>query len=184
VAGFFLATPGVAGAASVAPAVAAAAIGLGGGAAGAAKLFPRPSVYGFVKRIVVVAAAVVVCAAASIPMLSLPSFHAAFVSSAFALTALLSYVGYLFVWNSRSKWLRLIVSGVVAPLLGAALLPVLVAPAKRDAYFVPFLASPATEAAAEFENDARLRSLLGAASIALGFGIASILLPRPGAARR
>jgi hypothetical protein len=184
VAGYVLASPGVAGAATVAPAVAAASIGLGGGAAAAAMRFPRPSVYGFVKRIVVVAAAVAVCAAASIPFLSLPMFHAASVSSAFALTALLSYVGYLFVWNSRSKWLRPLASGVLAPLLGALLLPVLVAPAKRNPYFVPLLSTPAVEAAAEYERDARLRTLLGAASIALGFGVASILLPRPGAARR
>jgi len=183
-AGFFLASPGIADVASVAPAVAAASLGLGGGAAAAAKLFPRPSVYGFVKRILVVAAAVCVLCAASILALSLPALHRAFVASSFALTAMLSYVAYLLVWNSPSKWLRPLASGVVAPLLAVALLPVLVAPPKRDPYFVQFLASPTRKETTAVEDDARLRCLLGAASIALAFGVASSFLPRPGAARR
>jgi hypothetical protein len=185
-AGLFLASPGVAGAGSIAPAVAAASIGLGFGAAAAAKLFPRPSVYGFVKRIVVVAAAVVVCGAATIPVLtgpSVPTLHASFVVSAFALTALLSYVGYLVVWNAHVRALRALAAGVVAPLIAVALLPVLVAPANHGAYFVQRFASPAPELR-EIEDDARLRSLLGAASIGLAFGLASMLLPRPGAARK
>jgi len=182
-AGFFLATPGVDGAGSIAPAVAAASIGLGGGAAAAAKLFPRPSVYGFVKRILVVAAAVVVTGAATIPFLSVPVFHGSFVASAFALTALLSYVGYLVVWNARERWMRTLAAGALAPLVAVALLPVLVAPAKRDPYFVQRFATPAPEMLA-IEDDARLRSLLGAASIGLAFGLASTLLPRPGAARK
>jgi hypothetical protein len=182
-AGLFLAAPGVESAGSIAPAVAAASIGLGGGAAVAAKLFPRPSVYGFVKRIGIVAAAVAVCGAATIPVLSVPAFHASCVASAFALTALLSYVGYLTVWNAKARGLRILAAGFAAPLLAAALLPVLVAPKKRDPYFVGRFSTPPSEMKA-IEDDARLRSLLGAASIGLAFGLASTLLPRPGAARK
>ena len=55
------------------------------------------------------------------------------------LTARLAYAGYLLVWNSRSLWMRPLVAGIAAPLVAATLLPVLVAPAGHDPYFVRLL---------------------------------------------
>ena len=182
-AGFLLAAPRGEQTASLRPVVAAAAIGLGVGAALAARLFPRPSVYGFVKRICVVAGTLLVTAAVSAPMLDLPGSGAAFVASAFALAALLAYAGYLLVWNSRSLWLRPLVAGVAAPVLAALLLPVVVAPAKHDPYFVGFLAASRSDVST-VETDAREQSVFGVLAVALAFGVASVALPRPGAARK
>jgi hypothetical protein len=168
---------------SLAPAVAAASIGLAVGAAAAARIFPRPSVYGFVKRLSVVAGALLVAALVSVPLLAAPGFHAVCVGFAFALTGLLSYAAYLLVWNSRSLWLRPLLAGLVAPAVAILLVPVLVAPAKRDPYFVSFVDTPRPEVAA-VEGDARTQSALGAIAAAIGFGLASVMLPRPGAARR
>jgi hypothetical protein len=181
--GFFLGGPRGEQTASLGPAVAAASVGLGAGAALAARMFPRPSVYGFVKRISIVAAALFVTAAVSVAMLPLPGSHSVFVASSLALAALLAYAGYLMVWNSRSKWLRPLVAGVAAPLVAAVLLPVAVAPPNHDPYFVPFLTASGTDVSSA-ESDARTQTLLGLMSVALVFGVASVALPRPGAARR
>ncbi len=167
----------------VGPAVAASSIGLGAGAALAATLFPRPSVYGFVKRTCVVAAAVVVTGAIAVPFVDLTGFHGFFLAAAFALAALLSYSAYLLVWNSRALWLRPAVAGLAAPLCAALLIPVLVSSEGHDPYFIGFLGVSRPEVAA-VEKDARLKSLAGAAVVAFGFGLASMLLPRPGAARK
>jgi tRNA A-37 threonylcarbamoyl transferase component Bud32 len=182
-AGWFLAGSRAGETASSAPVVAAAALMLGLGAAAAAKMFPRPSVYGFVKRVAVVSLALLVGALASIPLSSAPFVLGMFAASGFALTALLAYAGYLLVWNSRSLWMRPLVAGIAAPLLAATLLPVLVAPAGHDPYFVRLLGTSAA-AVADTEGSARSRAFLGALAIALTFGLASMLLPRPGAARR
>ena len=152
-------------------------------AAAAAKLFPRPSVYGFVKRLSVALGAVAVCAAISIPLLGLPGLHAVFVACAFALVAMLVYAGYLVVWNARAVWLRPVVAGLVAPLIAVILFPALVSPKAHDPYFVGSLATSPPEVA-RIERDARVQSCLAAASIALTFGAASIFLPRPRAARK
>jgi len=183
VAGLFLAGSRGEQTASLGPAVAAAAVGLGFGAAVAARLFPRPSVNGFVKRISVVAGTLLVTAGISAPILSLPGSHAVFVASSFALSALLAYAGYLLVWNSRTLWLRPLAAGVAAPVLAALLLPVVVVPPKHDPYFVGFLAASRMEAST-VEPDARQQSLFGVLAICLTFGLASVALPRPGAARR
>jgi protein kinase-like protein len=183
VAGWFLAGARGGETASMGPVVAAASLGLGAGAAAAAKLFPRPSVYGFVKRVAVVAGAVAVAACASIPLSGAPFFLGVFAASGFALAGLLAYAGYLLVWNSRSLWVRPLVAGIAAPLVAATLLPVLVAPAGHDPYFVRLLGASAA-AVADAEGAARTRALLGAVAVALSFGLASMLLPRPGAARR
>jgi hypothetical protein len=183
-AGIFLAGPRGPQAASIGPAVAAASMALGVGAALAARLFPRPSVYGFVKRIAMVAATAAVGAVVAMPLLSpLPVGHATLVACSFALTALLCYVAYLSVWNSRATWLRAAVAGLAAPLVAAVLSPVLVAPEKRDPYFVGFLSAANPEAPAVAEA-ARVQFLLGAACVALAFGVASLALPRPWAARK
>jgi hypothetical protein len=182
-AGWFLAAAREGETASMGPIVAAAGLGLGLGAAAAAKLFPRPSVYGFVKRVAVVAGAVALAACASIPLSGAPFVLGVFAASGFALTALLAYAGYLLVWNSKTLWTRPLVAGLLAPLVAATLLPVLVAPEGRDPYFVRLPGSSAS-AVADAEDAARSRALLGAAAIALAFGLASMLLPRPGAARR
>jgi hypothetical protein len=180
---WFLAASPAGQTASSAAAFAASSIGLGAGASAAAKLFPRPSVYGFVKRLLVVAGSVTVTSLAASPFLGLPAFHGVLVASACALSALLAYCGYLAVWNSRAVWARAIVAGVAAPLLAAVLVPVLVAPAQHDPYFVGFLSASRPEVA-DLEKDARTRSLLGSAVVALAFGLASTALPKPGAARR
>jgi len=182
-AGWFLASARAGETASSAPIVAAAALTLGLGAAAAAKMFPRPSVYGFVKRVAVVALALCVGACASIPLSGAPFFLGMFAASGFALTALLAYAGYLLVWNSRSLWMRPLVAGIAAPLVAATLLPVLVAPAGHDPYFVRLLGASAA-AVADTEGSARTRAFLGAFAIALAFGLASMMLPRPSAARR
>ena len=182
-AGWFLSGSRAGETASSAPIVAAAALTLGLGAAAAAKMFPRPSVYGFVKRVAVVAGALAVGACASIPLSGAPFVLGMFAASGFALTALLAYAGYLLVWNSKALWMRPLVAGVAAPLVAATLLPVLVAPAGHDPYFVRLLSASAA-AVAETEDGARSRAFLGAVAIALAFGLASMLLPRPGAARR
>lgn len=170
-------------AASMAPAVAAASVGLAAGAAVAARVFPRPSVYGFVKRLATVAGAVLAAALVAVPFLALPGFHAVCVAFAFGLTALLAYAGYLLVWNARALWLRPVAAALLAPLVAVLLVPVAVAPAKRDPYFVTFLAASRAEVAA-VEGDARTQSAIAAFAAAAGFGLASVLLPRPGAARR
>jgi hypothetical protein len=182
-AGWFLASPRGEQTASLGAAAAASAVGLGAGAALAARLFPRPSVYGFVKRMCVVSGALLVAAAASAPMLGLPGSHSVFVASAFALAALLAYAGYLLVWNSRALWLRPLVAGVASPALAVLLLPIVVAPPKHDPYFVGFLAAAKMETTT-VETDAREQNLLGIAAVALAFGASSMALPRPGAARR
>jgi hypothetical protein len=182
-AGWFLAAPRAGETASSAPVVAAAALTLGLGAAAAAKMFPRPSVYGFVKRVAVVALALCVGVCASIPLSGAPFVLGMFAASGFALTALLAYAGYLLVWNSRSLWMRPLVAGIAAPLVAATLLPVLVAPAGHDPYFVRLLGTSAA-AVADTEGGARTRAFLGAVAIALAFGLASMMLPRPSAARR
>jgi hypothetical protein len=182
VAGVFLTGARGAQTASLGPAVATASIGLGVGAAVAARLFPRPSVYGFVKRLGVVAGSVAVAAAVAVPLLGVPGFHGTLVAFAFALTALLSYVGYLLVWNLRALALRPVVAGAAAALLATLLMPVLVAPAGRAPYFVGLLGSPGTDAAAV--DAARTQSLLGVVSITLAFGLGALALARPWAARK
>ena len=172
---------------SVRPCASAASAGLGFGAALAARLFVRPSVYGFVRRLLVTAAATLVFAAASIPLCESKGIAPLFLAAAFALAALLSYAGYLMVWSSRSLWLRLLAAGVAAPLVAIALVPVLVRPADaRAPYFVGFVGgsnSSSVEAQSR-EDAARSESRLAVASIAVAFGLASLLLPRPGAARK
>jgi hypothetical protein len=160
------------------PAVAASALGLGVGAGAAARLFPRPSVYGFVKRLGVVAAAVF---ALGIIALIVPGHPGAWVAASLALTALLCYAGYLLVWGSRSLWMRPVAAGVAAPLLALALAPVFVAPANGPAYYTAFLGS---SRGVVVEKEARNRTLVGTLIVALCFGLASMTLPRPGAARR
>ena len=182
-AGWFLARARPGETASIGPVVAAAALSLGFGAAAAAKLFPRPSVYGFVKRVAVVTGALAVAALASIPLSGAPFVLGMFAASGFALAALLAYAGYLLVWNSRALWMRPLLAGIAAPLVAALLLPVLVAPGGHDPYFVRVLGSSAA-AVAETEGSARTRAFLGAIAMSLAFGLASLLLPRPGAARR
>ena len=182
-AGIFLAGPRGPQTVSIGPAVAGAALGLAAGAAAAAKLFPRPSVYGLVKRLCIVAASVVVLSGASIPFVSLPTSHRIFLAASFALTAMLAYTGYVIVWGARGIWLRVLVAGIAAPLLAAVLVPVVVAPANHAPYFVGFLSSSPTELI-DVEKVARLQCVIGALCLCLAFGAASLALPRPGAARR
>jgi hypothetical protein len=165
---------------AIAPCVAAASLGLAAGAAVAARLFPRPSVYGFVKRIAIVASLLVLLCAISVPMLGVRWVAGSFLAAGFGLAALLAYAAYLLVWSSRSVWLRPLLAGIAAPLVATLLVPVLVAPQDADPYFVGFLGASGQG----LEKAARAQSFVGMMCIALTFGLASILLPRPGAARR
>jgi hypothetical protein len=106
------------------------------------------------------------------------------VAAAFALTALLSYSAYLIVWASRSVWLRPLLAGVAAPLLALLLIPVHVAPAGGHGYYTRPAGSTRADRALAIESEARGQTWRGAFIVALGFGLASMALPRPGAARR
>jgi protein kinase-like protein len=165
---------------AIGPCVAAAALGLAAGAAVAARLFPRPSVYGFVKRLGIVGGALFVLCAISVPMLNVPWVMGAFLAAGFGLAALLAYAAYLIVWSSRAVWLRPLVAGIAAPLVATLLVPVLVVSPEGESYFVGFLGS----ASEQVERAARAQNFVGMMCIALTFGLASLLLPRPGAARR
>lgn len=158
---------------------AAAGIGLGLGAALAAGREPRPSVHGYVRRVLYVLGLVLVAAAA---IAFLPGSPGPRVAIAHALGAMLSYVGYLLVWSTPAVWLRPVVAGVVAPLIATVLVPVRVAPEGGDAYYVGFLGGSA-ERIAELESAARTNSFLAVMVVGLLFGLATLMLPRPRAAR-
>ena len=178
-AAWFLTAPSGLQAGSPRAAVAAASLGLGLGAALAAKLFPRPSVYGFVKRMLVVMAAVTVPCAVAIPFLGVGGVASVFLAAAFALTALLTYASFLLVWSARSVWQRPLVAGIGSSVVAVLVSPVLVAPPAQEAYFIRFF-----ETTAEVELAARMQNCLGVVCVAIVFGVASMLLPRPGAARK
>ncbi len=165
----------------IAPAVAASAIGLGAGAAAAARYLPRPSVYGYAQRMGLVAGALLLAAFAS---LLVPGSPGLAVTGAHALAALLSYAAYLAVWSSAARWLRVAAAGVGAPLLALPLLPIRVVPASGEPYFVRILGSGSTDPAlAALESSARGHGLAGVLLVALVFSLATLLLPRPAAAR-
>lgn len=158
---------------------AGAGLGLGIGAALAAKLHPRPSVHGYVKRVACVLGAVGLAAAV---VSFLPGSPGPRVAVAHALAGLLSYVGYLLVWSSPAVWLRPVVAGVVAPLVATLLVPVRVVSEGNDPYYVGFL-SGASERIADLERAARMDTLLAVAAVGVLFGLATLALPRPRAAR-
>ena len=179
VAAFFLAP-------AVAAPAAAASVGLGAGAAIAAARFGRPSVYSYVKRVGAVLTALVVTCGASV--LLVPDNPGFVVAAAFVLAGLIIYAGFLLVWSAPLKLLRLAVAGIAAPLLCVALFPVRVDPVTQDAYFLDVLGIyPAVEARPATAADpaaAKQHTALALLAVGLLFGASSILLPRPGAARK
>ncbi|MCE9634736.1 MAG: serine/threonine protein kinase [Planctomycetes bacterium] len=165
---------------AVAPVAAAASLALAGGAAFAATRFGRPSVWSYVKRIGVVLGSLVVLCAIT---LFVPGSPGLFVTVSFVLAALVVYAAFLIVWNAKVRFLRFAAAGVVAPLLCLTLFPVRIDPAARDPYYVAvYDKGPA--ASADTEGAAKKGTALALLSIAAIFGLASIALPRPGAARR
>lgn len=160
----------------------AAALGLGLGAAVAATRYPRPSVYGYVKRIGTVAAALFVLGA----LASLwPGGPGAIVAGSFGLAALVVYAAFLLVWGLEVRAVRFAAAGVAAPLVALLLFPVQVQPPSEgaDPYFTMVLAASDDERAA-MESAARRDSGVSLFALACAFGAASVVLPRPGAARK
>lgn len=172
---------------SIGAAAAAGAVGLAAGAAIAAARLPRPSVRNFVRRIGLVACVVLVAELAAYFVAGSDGFVAA--GSGFAAT--LCYAGYMLVWNARGVWLRPVVAGVASPLFAALLFPVRVTweaagdpPEVVEKYLWCFEdPANATEQIAQLVATARHESLLGVVLVSLAFGLASVALPRPGAAR-
>jgi hypothetical protein len=167
---------------SVGAPAAAASLGLGAGAAFAAIRFGRPSVLAYVKRVATVLAAVTVLGAISLAIPGAPGVVAAL---GFALFGLVAYSAFLFVWSHRVKALRVVAAGVAAPLLCAMLFPVRVAPPSKAEYFVDLAGwvRPAVTEDRPQTDAARGDTLIALFAIGGLFGVASILLPRPGAAR-
>lgn len=157
----------------------AAAAGLAVGACLAAARVPRPSVYGYVRRLGFVAVPVLLLCLVSA---FLPGGHG-FIAASFGLVALYCYVAFLMVWSSRMVWLRPVVAGLAAPLSALLLLAVHVEPPGAQPYFVSFLTGSGREAFEAVEKVARTDTLLAVVLLGLPFGLASTFLPRPGAAR-
>lgn len=172
-AGFVLARP-------VWPAAVACSLGLGFGAAFAARRFGRPSVHAYVRRVVSVLAATLVLAAVS---LALPGSPGLFVTASFVLSTLLVYAAFLLVWNARVRVVRVAAAAIAAPALCAALFPVRVAPEQFDAYYLAVY-QQADPAMAVVEVESKKVTALALLAMGLPFGLACALLPRPGAARR
>ena len=124
-------------------------------------------------------AAVTVPCAVAIPFLGVGGVASVFLAAAFALTALLTYASFLLVWSARSVWQRPLVAGIGSSVVAVLVSPVLVAPQAQEAYFIRFF-----ETTAEVELAARMQNCLGVVCVAIVFGVASMLLPRPGAARK
>lgn len=166
----------------VAMPAAGASLGLGIGAALAARKFGRPSVYSFVKR---TATAGGLALALSLLGSLVPGGPGPVAGAAFGITAVVVYAGFLLVWNSRAKFLRALCAGVLAPALCLALFPVTVKPpGDQQRYYVRILQQASDDAAkADLERRMKLATALAAGSVALLFGLASVVLPRPGAAR-
>jgi tRNA A-37 threonylcarbamoyl transferase component Bud32 len=166
----------------IAATASAAALGLGIGAAVAASKFGRPSVYAYVKRTGAVLGALVVLCGVS---MFVPGGGDVTVTAAFILAALVAYAAFLFVWSSKAKWLRVLTAGVAAPLLCAALFPVRVLVSSKSAYYVDLagLYHTGDEAQRAVESAAKNETVLALLAVAGLFGLASVLLPRPGAAR-
>jgi Na+-driven multidrug efflux pump len=78
----------------------------------------------------------------------------------------------------------MVVAGIAAPAVGVLVAPVLVAPAGGESYFTKFIGAARSQTVAEIESAARMQCVAAALCVALAFGIASVFLPRPGAARR
>lgn len=162
------------------PAAAAAALGLGGGAALAASRFGRPSVYAYVRRVGAVLAAASVTAAIS---LVFPGGPGLVVTASFLMFALVVYSAFLLVWNSRVTALRFVAAGIAAPLLGCLLFPVRIVPPDHDAYYVAVY-DTSDGASATREGEAKSATAFAIFAVGVVFGAASMVLPRPGAARR
>lgn len=160
------------------------ALGLGVGAAIAAQRFGRPSVYGYVKRVAVVAGALALPFAVAAFW---PGGPGAIVAASFGLAALTDYAGFLLVWSAPSRLVRALVAGIAAPLLALLLFPVQVQPPGEtaEAYFTAVVrAAPEDPQKAAMERQAQRDASLSVLAVALLFGAASVVLPRPGAARR
>ncbi len=166
-------------ASDVGVAVAASALGLGAGTAAAARYMPRPSVFGYAQRLLLVAGA---CGLAGFASLLVPGNSGLFVTIAYALAAVLTYAAYLTVWSRRTLWPRLVSAGVVAPLLAAALLPVRVAPPATSPYFITLVTGASPDLAA-LEAAARQSALIGLVLLCVLFAVATLALPKPAAAR-
>ncbi len=157
----------------------AGSIGLCVGAAAAARFLPRPSVFGYAQRLLLVVVAVSLLGGVSLVFGASPG---AVTTTAYGLAAVLSYAGYLLVWSAAARWLRPVVAGLLAPLLALLLIPVRVAPAGSEPYYVSFLGGGA-EDLATLERAARQETVLAVLLVGLIFGLTSIVLPRPAAAR-
>jgi hypothetical protein len=155
----------------------AAVLGLAAGTVLAAIRVPRPSVYGYVRRLACVAGAVAVFEGAAMIVAGAPFFLAA----AQGLVAVLAYVAFMLVWPFRNRWFRPLAAGLAAPFIAMLLMPVWVDPEVGDDYYVWFLGASAL--LDELEKVARVETLIGVMAIAFPFGLASMMLPRPGAAR-
>ena len=167
----------------------AAVAGLAIGACLAASRVPRPSVQGYIRRLGYVVAPILILELLCVFLLDGRAHDAA----SYGLGALLSYVAFLLVWSSRSTWLRPIVAGLAAPLLATVLMAAVVKGQDGNEYYVSFIgegraATLAPEASGraailQAERTAKTNTLFAVLLIGLPFGLASLLLPRPGAAR-